>query len=315
MQAAAIDRFGGIEVITVKTVPVPKVEPDGVLIRVEAAGVGVWDVDEREGKFAGMVGEPTFPYILGWDGAGTIVAVGEHVSRFAVGNRVYTAALPNRNGGGFYSQYAAVKADIVFPVPEKLPLAQAGVMGWDVVTALSGLDDTLGLQPGEALMIFGAGGGIGHMAVQLAKRMGARVLAVASGEDGVALTRRLGADAVVNGRQADVLTTARAFAPAGLDAALVLAGGEVTDRALGAVRGGGRVAYPNGVAPKPTVPPGVLLRNYDGDRSQGTIAKLHQLIDSGPFEIHVARTFPLAQAAEAHRALDEHFLGKIALRP
>jgi NADPH:quinone reductase-like Zn-dependent oxidoreductase len=284
-------------------------------MRVEAAGGGVWDVDEREGKFAGMVGEPTFPYILGWDGAGTIVAVGEQVSGFSVGNQVYTAALPNHNGGGFYSQYAAVKAEIVFPVPAKLSVAQAGVMGWDVVTALSGLDDTLGLQPGEALMIFGASGGIGHMALQLAKRMGARVLAVASGADGVALSKRLGADAVVNGRQDDVLTAARAFAPAGLDAALVIAGGAVADRALGAVRDGGRVAYPNGVVPKPTVPPGVLLRNYAGDRSQGTIAKLHQLINAGPFEIHIARTFPLEQAAEAHRALDEHFLGKLALRP
>lgn len=184
-----------------------------------------------------------------------------------------------------------------------------------MVTALSGLDDTLGLKPGEALMIFGASGGIGHMALQLAKRMGARVLAVASGADGVALSKRLGADAVVSGRQDDVLTAARAFAPAGLDAALVIAGGEVTDRALTAVRDGGRVAYPNGIDPKPNVPPGVLLSNYDGDRGQGTIAKLHQLIDSGPFGIHVARTFPLAQAVEAHRALDQHFLGKLALRP
>ena len=121
----------------------------------------------------------------------------------------------------------------------------------DAITALRGLDDTLGLKPGESLMIFGASGGIGHLAVQLAKRMGARVLAVASGDDGVALARRLGADAVVDGHKDDVAAAAREFAPDGLDAALLTAGGEAAEKALTALREGGRVAYPNGVEPEP----------------------------------------------------------------
>jgi NADPH:quinone reductase-like Zn-dependent oxidoreductase len=170
------------------------------------------------------------------------------------------------------------------------------------------------LKPGEALMIFGASGGIGHLAVQLAKRMGARVLAVASGDDGVALARRLGAEAVVNGRKDDVVAAARAFAPDGLDAALVTAGGETAERALAAVRDGGRVAYPNGVMPEPKGRPGVRLSSYDGIPGPEASDKLNGLIDAGPFEVHVARTFPLEQAAEAHRALGSHFLGKLALR-
>ncbi|HYG36444.1 MAG TPA: zinc-binding dehydrogenase, partial [Clostridia bacterium] len=165
------------------------------------------------------------------------------------------------------------------------------------------------------LMVFGAGGGIGHLAVQLAKRLGARVFAVASGDDGVALARRLGADAVVNGRKDDVEAAARAFAPNGLDAALVTAGGETTDRALRAMKHDGRVAYPNGVMPEPKAPSSVKVQSYDIEPSPQQIEKLNRLIESGPFEVHVARTFPLDQAAEAHRELDKHYLGKLALRP
>jgi NADPH:quinone reductase-like Zn-dependent oxidoreductase len=144
--------------------------------------------------------------------------------------------------------------------------------------------------------------------------MGARVLAVASGEDGVALVQRLGADVVVNGRTDDVAAAARAFAPSGLDAALMTAGGEAADRALVAMRKGGHVAYPNGVEPTPKVPAGVRLSNYNGTVDSKAIDKLNRLIEAGPFEAHVARTFRLDQAAAAHKALDEHYLGKLALR-
>ena len=144
-----------------------------------------------------------------------------------------------------------VKADNVSPIPKKLSVEQAGAMPSDALTALRGLDEILKLKKGESLMVFGAGGGIGHLAVQLAKRIGARVFAVASGDDGVALAKRLGADAVADGRKDDVEAAARAFAPGGLDAALVTAGGESTDRALRLMKKNGRVAYPNGVMPAP----------------------------------------------------------------
>jgi NADPH:quinone reductase-like Zn-dependent oxidoreductase len=315
MRAAALDRFGGLETITMHTLPVPEVGPDEVLIRVESAGVGAWDPFEREGGFAERFGiGKTFPYVLGTDGAGTVVQVGEKVNGFKEGDRAYASVLANPKGG-FYAEFAAVKADNVSQVPDKLTTDKAGVMPSDALTALQGLDDMLQLKPGETLLIFGAGGGIGHLAVQLAKRMGARVLALASGEDGVALARRLGADVVVNGRKDDVAAAARAFAPAGLDAALVTAGGDSTDRALAALRSGGRVAYPHGVAPEPKIRPDVRVSNYDVIIDRGAIAKLNRLIEAGPFEVHVARTFPLDQAAAAQRALAEHYLGKLALRP
>lgn len=313
MHAAAIDQFGGP--ITPHTMPVPQVGPDEILIRVEAAGVGVWDPFEREGGFAKMLGtNPKFPYVLGSDGAGTVTDVGANVSGFKKGDRVYGMS-PASPKGGFYAEYAAVKAEHASPIPGKLTVEQAGVLPVDAMTALRGLDDTLNLKSGESVLIFGAGGGIGHLAVQLAKRMGARVFAVASGDDGVALAKRLGADAVVEGHRDDVAAAARAFAPDGLDAALLTAGGAAAERALESIRDGGRVAYPNGVEPEPKGRAGLTVKSYDGMPSPDAIKKLNQLIEAAPFEVHIARTFPLDQAAEAHRALDDHFLGKLALRP
>src|SRR5258706_437974 len=183
MRAAALDRFGGVETIQMKSLPVPELGPDEVLLRVEAAGGGVWDPYEREGEFAKMVvTKPRFPYVLG--------------------------------------------------------------------------------------------------------------------SDGVALAKRLGADAVVNGRKDDVEAAARAFAPGGLDAALVTAGGEATDRALLAMHENGRVAHPNGVMPAPKARPGVKVQSYDLEPRPEQIERLNRLIESGPFEVHVARTVPLDRGGE-----------------
>jgi len=314
MRAVALDKFGGPEALKIQNIPVPEIEAQEVLIRVEAAGVGAWDPYEREGRFVEITGvEPTFPYVLGTDGAGKIAAVGKDVNRFKEGDRVYAAALANPKGG-FYAQYAAVNADNASLIPGDLSIEQAAVLLSDGATALTGLEKVLKLKSGESLMIFGASGGIGHLAIQLAKRLGAKVFAIASGDDGVQLATKLGADKAVDGRGDDVLEAAKEFAPNGIDAALVTAGGADTDRALSAIRQGGRIAYPHGVMPEPTAHDGVEIEAFDGEISPALIARLNELIDSGPFEVQVDRTFPLEEAIKAHEALDEHHLGKIALR-
>lgn len=314
MRAVAIDRFGGPETLKTQTVSVPDIAPDEALIRLEIAGLGEWDPYEREGGFAQYLeGEPKFPYVLGSEGSGTIAAVGKNVDRFKEGDTVYAAGFLNPKGG-FYAEYVVVNADLVSHIPDNLTIKQAGVFSGDGVTALRGLDDILHLQPGESIMIFGASGGIGHMAVQLAKRMGAKVFAVASGSDGVEMVERLGADVVVDGRGEEVLKAAREFAPKGIDTALVTAGGDLTDRALSAIRSGGRVAHPNGVMPEPKTSSEVTIDAYDGNADREIIEKLNRLIDAAPFEVHVGRTFTLEQVGEAQQALGEHHLGKLALQ-
>lgn len=313
MNAVVLDRFGGVEELSQRLIPVPDVGEDDVLIRVEVAGVGSWDAVEREGAYEGAFGiASTFPYVLGWDAAGTVAAVGRNVTRFEIGDRVYAATMPVPRGG-FYAEYGVVEAEYVTHVPDRLPTEQAGAMAWDALTALSGLD-LLDLQPDETLMVFGASGGIGHMAVQLARHNGQRVLAVASGDDGVALAQRLGADAVVDGRKDDVLVAASKFAPNGLDAALITVGGETAERSLGAVKPSGRIAWPNGVNPVPATSPVAMVSYYDGDRSRLAAERLNTIIETSAFETHIARTFDFDQIKDAHLALRDHYVGKLTVK-
>ena len=316
MKVVAIDRFGGIETLKTRQLPIPDVGANEVLVRVEAAGVGVWDPFEREGGFAKEYNiQPTFPLVLGSDGAGTVEAVGDGVQSLKKGDHVYGIGLMNPKGG-FYAQYIVLKETNLSRIPAnaKLTIQQAGAMPVDAVTALTGLDATLGLKPNESILIFGASGGIGHMSVQLAKRMGARVLAVASGEDGVAFVRRLGADKVVDGHKDDIEAAAREFAQKGLDAVLLTTGGAAAEKALSTLREGGRAAYPNGVQPIPKERPGIKIhKGFNGEYNPPPFEKLNRLLEAGPFEVHVARTFTLDQVVEAQRALDDHYLGKLAL--
>jgi len=313
MKAAAIDRFGGPDELGLHTMSIPDVGPDEVLIRVDTAGVGVWDPWVREGKFATMTGKkPQFPYVLGADGSGVVVRVGDNVERLREGDSVYGYnALSTKNG--FYAEYTVVKAQDVASLPKGLSLEAGGAMPADAVTALCGLE-MLALQPGEDLLVFGASGGIGHLAVQLAKRMGARVFAVASGKDGVTLAQSLGADAAVDGHGDQVAKAAKVFAPKGIAAALVTASGDGLDDALAALRKDGRIAYPRGVDPEPQARPGVKLIAYDGRATPELFERLNRWIEAGPFTVCVATTYPLERAAAAHRDLGQHHLGKLALK-
>lgn len=308
MRAAAFSKFGGPEVLHTELLPVPSPKPRQVLVRLSSAGIGVWDPEVRSGEL--KLGATGFPRIIGNDGAGEVVAVGEEVKRCRVGDRVYAYTFE----GGFYAEYVALDEDAVAPIPPGMSDAEAGALGADGITALRGLDDQLHLSSGQSILIYGASGGVGHIAVQLARRMGARVLGAASGRDGVALVRRLGADVAVDGKKGDVAAACRTFAPGGLDAALVLASGRTLDPALATVRKGGRIAHPNGVFPLPRASEGVTILAYDGVPSHEAFERLNRLIGTGPFHVELGKTYRLDEAARAHREVAKHHLGKLALK-
>jgi len=193
MQAAVIERFGTPSVLELRTLPVPEIAADEVLVAVHTAGVGSWDAEIRAGWWP--EGRPRFPVVLGTDGSGEVAAVGSRVRRLARGDRVYSYSFANPKGG-FYAEYVAVAAEKVSPIAESLSLRKAGAIGTTGLTALQGIEH-LALRRGDALIVHGASGGVGTLALQFAKLRGERVLATASGRDGVALARRLGADEAV----------------------------------------------------------------------------------------------------------------------
>jgi NADPH:quinone reductase-like Zn-dependent oxidoreductase len=129
----------------------------------------------------------------------------------------------------------------------------------------------------------------------------------------VEFVQRLGADKVIDGHREDILEAASEFAPEGLDAVLLTVGGKAAEQAIAALRQGGRAAYPNGVEVDAPSRNDVKIVSYNGTPNPQTFARLNELIEGGPFEVHIAQTFKLEDAAAAQKALDSHYLGKLAL--
>jgi len=311
MQAAAIDAAGDSSALTLHTLPVPELDANEVLIALDTAGVAVWDIGIR--RHPTEIKHSHFPLVLGTDGSGTIAAIGSGVHDFKIGDRVYSYSWDNPKGG-FYAQYVAVPAERVGHIPNGLSLTQAGAIGTTALTALQGVDDALHLEAGQTVIIHGASGGVGSLAVQFAKLRGARVLATASGQDGAAFVKQLGADEVVDSRTGDIVAVARKFFPAGIDAVLAFTGGESFERCIDALRSGGKVAFPNGVDP-PRARTGVSPIAYDAIARAPEFERLNQAIQQSHLRVPIAAEYPLAQAAQAQeRVAAGHVLGKIVLR-
>ena len=310
MLAAAIDHAGGPEVLKLHRLPVPKPKAGEVLVAVHAAGVAVWDVTERQSAGKGV----HFPLVLGTDGAGVLAALGPGVSGLRVGDRVYGVA---RGSSGFYAQYVATAAEDISRIPPGIGLSEAGVLAASGLSALQGIDDVLQLKRGEALIIHGASGAVGTLAIHFAKLRGVRMLVTVTSDAGAALVTRLGADAVVNGETGDIAGAARRFAPEGVDAVLGLAGGDSLERCIDALRpdGRGRVAYLYGIKPIPRPRFGIRMTLYSFVAGPREFKRLNEAVEAAHLKVPIAAEYPLADAAEAHRRLKAgHLLGKIVLR-
>ena len=307
MRAAAIDRGGDAETLSIHHLPVLMPSAGEVLIAVRAAGVGVW-----QAKFRPRDSQDThFPVILGSDGAGTIAAVGTGVRGFKLGDEVYGT------NGAFYAEYVTVRAENVAHVPRGITPNEAGILGISGLSALQGIDDVLSLRSGDKLIVHGAAGGVGTLAIQFARLRGAKVLAIVSDDAGAALVSRLGAEAVVNGRTGDIASAARSFAPDGVDAVLGLAGGDSLEHCIDTLRhdGRGRVAYLYGLEPIPRPRFGIRMTLYSYIPGVREFERLNKAVEAVKLQVPVAVEYSLADAAEAHKRLAAgHLLGKIVIR-
>ncbi len=312
MKAAAIHQFGGIDRFEIIDVAIPEIDVDEILIRLDFAGLGSWDVFEREGGYGQMLGlVSNFPYILGSEGAGTVARIGAAVKGFKEGNAVFGSGFLNPKGG-FYAQYAAESADLVNHRPEHLSPEQAAAISGVGMTALRGIEDVLHLKKDEAITIVGASGGIGHIAVQMAKAKGARVFAIASGSDGAEMVRAQGVISV-DGRSDDIIAQAVANGFHRFDAVLLTAHHPQIDAFLKLYAKNARIAFPNGVFPEPTPPAGNTLLNYNADPDADLMRRLAGLLEGRSLRPVVSKVYPLKDVTVAHEALRQHHLGKLVL--
>jgi NADPH:quinone reductase-like Zn-dependent oxidoreductase len=312
MRAAAINRFGPPSALGLHELPVPEPRPSEVLIAIDTAGVGTWDASIRDGSWR-RPGRQRFPLIPGVDGAGIVTAKGSRVTRFRLGDRVYAYEFGSPRGG-FYAEYAVVNARHVGRIPAALGLREAGAAAVTGLTALQGVN-RLRLRRGATVLIFGASGAVGTMAVQFAVQQRARVIATATGKSATRVVQTLGATQLIDARSTTAVEELHTFSPDGIDAVLALAGGDDLERLLDFLRPGGRVVYPNGVEPAPKARRRIKVQGFDAVASPQEFAKLNRYVSRPQFHVPIAAVYPLAKSAAAHRRLDRgHVVGRIVLQ-
>ena len=314
MNAIRQHTFGGPDVLSVERVERPEPLPTEVLVRVHAAGVNPVDWKTRGGTgMAGVLGEP--PFILGWDVAGVVETAGFGVTTLAAGDRVYGMPWFPRAAGG-YAEYVTAPARQFAKMPAGAAFEEAAAVPLAGLTAWQALVDTADVQPGQRVLITAAAGGVGHLAVQFAKYLGAYVIAVAGPRNQQWLTD-LGADEVVD-------YTASRFEKEveGVDVVLDLVGDAydaTSTRSIETLRRGGLlVAVPAGVSPELAAAAeaaGVRVTAFLVEPDGPALARIATLIADGTVTVEVAEVLPLAEVAIAHHKAEQgHTRGKVVLR-
>ncbi|MFE7674633.1 NADP-dependent oxidoreductase [Streptomyces albidoflavus] len=294
MRAIMQESYGGPEVLHETRVPRPEPGPGEILVAVRAAGVNPTDWKHR--AQAGFVDR--LPLILGWDVSGVVEAVGYGVTLFAPGEEVF-GMLPYPHGSGSHAEYVVGPARAFTRKPTVIDHVQAGALPLVSLTAYQALIDTAGIGPGQRVLIHAAAGGVGHVAVQIAKAHGAYVIGTASAPKHD-LLRELGADEVVDYRTTDV-----AEAVDGVDMVLDPLGGETRARSVGLLRPGGTlVSLLSGGTPEEAARAaerGVRTATMLVEADHAGMNAVADLVAAGALRPRVEATFPLAEAAAAHR--------------
>ncbi|MBS1878531.1 MAG: NADP-dependent oxidoreductase [Actinobacteria bacterium] len=308
MRAIVQHTFGGPEVLELAELPTPEPIATEVQVRVHAAGVNPVDFKTRAGQGVPGLLEP--PLTVGWDVAGTVSAVGLGVTRFRVGDEVLGMPWFPREAGA-YAEYVTAPSRHFVARPHTLTFAEAAALPLAGLTAWQIIVDALALQAGDDVLIHGAAGGVGHLAVQVAKARGANVFAGARAEQAEWL-RELGADQVIDYREQRFEQLL-----GDLDAVVDLAGG-LGERSLGVLRPGGQLLLAAGGVPDELRAAASERRRVTGflvEPDPVGLAGLVALVEAGRLQVHVDAVVELERAAEAHRlAEDHHGGGKIVLR-
>jgi NADPH:quinone reductase-like Zn-dependent oxidoreductase len=304
MKAAFINQHGGPEVLQYGDLPDPVAGPGEVVVEIFAASINAADWKSRSGDY----GQVKFPYVLGRDFSGVVTAVGPGVDDLRIGDEVFAVCEAGQEGA--YAEKIAIKAAIVAKKPTSLSHVEATAVALTGLTALSAIEDTLKLKPGETILIQGGAGGVAGFAIQLAKHIGARVITTASAANH-AYVRSLGADEVIDYNACDFTKVV-----SNCDAVFDTVGGDVAQRSFAVLKPGGRAAFiaSGAQAPQPARGDVTSLRPPVG-RARAPLERIAQLVLQGAVRPPEIKLYRLSQAAEAHRVSESrHFRGKLVFQ-
>jgi len=318
MNAIRVHEFGGPEVLRLEEMPTPQPGPGQVLVRMHAIGVNPVETYIRAGTYAY---KPALPYTPGNDGAGVVEEIGDAVTEFRSGDRVYTAG----SLSGTYAEFALGKTEQVHPLPANVSFAQGAAMGTPYATAYRGLFQRADAKPGETVLVHGASGGVGTAAVQLARARGLRVFGTAGSDEGRKLACEQGAHEVFDHRALDQFEQImKATGGRGVDVIVELLANVNLGKDLTILAKGGRVAIFGSRGRVEINPRDAMQRDADlrglvmPNSSPADLASIHAALvaglENGTLRPVIGKEFPLAQAAKAHRVVMEPgAVGKIVL--
>lgn len=306
MRAIRQEVLGGPEVLTLTEVDRPEPGLSQVLVRVHAAGLNPTDWKHRAQSM--FLGPP--PFTLGWDVSGTVEEAGFGVTIFKPGDEVF-GMLPYPHGVGSHAEYVTAPARAFARKPSNVDHVQAGALPLAALTAWQALVDTAGLQAGQRVLIHAAAGGVGHLAVQIAKARGAHVIGTASAGNHD-LVKGLGADEMVDYRSVDFADAVR-----DVDVVLDVISGDYPERSLRVLRRGGVLVsllpLPPGL-PEAAAERGIRAEAMLVEADHAGMTAIADLVAAGKLRPVIAATFPLAEAARAHELGDTgHVAGKLVL--
>ncbi|GGN69924.1 NADPH:quinone reductase [Streptomyces albiflavescens] len=292
MKAISYSRYGGPDVLEYGDVRDPKVGPDSVLVKVRAASVNPVDWKCREGYLDGIL-DPVFPVIPGWDVSGVVVQPGAAITEFAVGDEVIAYAREDVLWRGTFAEYVAAPVRTLARKPRNLSFEEAAGLPLAGLTAYQMLTKVLDVTAGDTVLVHAAAGGVGSIAVQLARHLGARVIGTAS-ESNHDFVRSLGGEPVSYGE--GLAERVRALAPEGVNAVFDTIGGDTMKISAELLAPEGRLAS---IADPDVV--GFGGRYYFVRPNPHDLQSLSDLAEQGVVSVHVSETFPLERAADAHR--------------
>ncbi len=316
MRAAYIDETGPPEVIKVGELPRPEPGPGQVLVRVNATALNPIDLYLR----SGLVPMPmAFPYVIGCDLAGTVEKLGQGSVRFKVGDRVWGSNQGLLGRQGATAEFAAVDEAWLYRTPAKLTDNEAAAMALVGITAHLGLFRYGQLKPGESAYVPGGSGGVGSIAIQMARAAGAKVATTAGSPERIELCRKLGANLALNYKTDDVPARLREFAPEGVDVWFETQREPNLEVSIPLLRKHGRLVLMAGRTAKPVLPLGAFyprncsifgfaMFNSPAEEQRHCATEMIRFIEEGALKPLVGRVFPLAQAMEAQKFLEENTL-------